>query len=353
MAHPTPSPLSALRAQALLVLAGCLLAGPALAAVLYPNLPNGAKYLAKADWYQQCMRVRSLGAPAKDRPRDGDLSRCDAAELYYDTQHLEAADAGAWKKVRNCAFRTNNTAVLMMLYANGEGVYPNLNLATKYACSVDSTPDEMKARVAHLRRKAAGSGESFDLCDDISSASMQGQCAGLRERGHDQQRGGQLAALARTWSPKEQTGFDLAYKAAHNFGQHRAEYETDASGSAKRSLQLEASSSELDQFVRDIRDFESGKVPQFSEGEFRALEDSMNRTYQQFMAAPASDASYLGTIRKSGVEKTQHAWLAFRDAVELFGSMKYPAAPASGLRALLTSRRLKQLSELENAAEGR
>jgi hypothetical protein len=33
--------------------------------------------------------------------------------------------------------------------------------------------------------------------------------------------------------------------------------------------------------------------------------------------------------------------------------MKYPSAPASGLRALVTSRRLKQLAELENAAAGR
>jgi hypothetical protein len=39
--------------------------------------------------------------------------------------------------------------------------------------------------------------------------------------------------------------------------------------------------------------------------------------------------------------------------MELFGSVKYPFVPATGLRALLTSRRLKQLAELENAALGR
>jgi uncharacterized protein YecT (DUF1311 family) len=53
------------------------------------------------------------------------------------------------------------------------------------------------------------------------------------------------------------------------------------------------------------------------------------------------------------VEKTQHAWLAYRDAMELFASTKYPSAPASGVRALLTSRRLRQLTELQNAAAGR
>jgi hypothetical protein len=39
--------------------------------------------------------------------------------------------------------------------------------------------------------------------------------------------------------------------------------------------------------------------------------------------------------------------------MEMFVSMKYPSVPASGLRALLTSRRLRQLAELENAAVGR
>jgi uncharacterized protein YecT (DUF1311 family) len=71
------------------------------------------------------------------------------------------------------------------------------------------------------------------------------------------------------------------------------------------------------------------------------------------MAAHPAAASYLGTIRKIGVEKTQRAWLAYRDAMELFGALKYPAAPSSGWKALVTSRRLKQLAELDNASAGR
>jgi uncharacterized protein YecT (DUF1311 family) len=353
MADTTSPPLARVRRQALLALAGVLLANPGLAATApYPNLASASKQLAQSDWYRQCMRVRPLMAPDRDRPRDGDLARCDAAELYYDTQRLEAPGAADWSKVRACAFRTNNTAVLMMLYANGQGVSPDLNLATKYACSIDSTAAEMRSRVAHLRRKA-GSSESFDLCDDISSGHMYGYCASVRERARDKQRGAQLSALARTWSAREQLGFELAYKAAQDFAQRRADYETDLGGAARRTIQVEVSSAELDQFIRDIQDFESGKLPQFSEAEFRALEDRLGRTYQQFMAAPVSGASYLGTIRKSGVEKTQHAWLALRDAMELFGSVKYASAPAAGLRALLTNRRLKQLAELENAALGR
>jgi uncharacterized protein YecT (DUF1311 family) len=118
-------------------------------------------------------------------------------------------------------------------------------------------------------------------------------------------------------------------------------------------MQVEASANELDQFATDIEAFESGKLPHFSEAEFKVLDDKMNQVYQRFMATPLSDASYLGTIRKAAVERTQHAWLAYRDAMELFASVRYPSVPASAWRALLTGRRLRQVSELENAAAGR
>jgi uncharacterized protein YecT (DUF1311 family) len=336
-----------------LLLAGLVFAGNALAAVLYPGAAVALKE-RKADWYRQCLRVKPLKVPARDLPRSSDPARCDAADLYYDTRNMDSPAESDWQKVRECAFRTNANDVLMMLYANGDGVSTNLNLATRYACSLESAPAEMKARVTHLQRRARGEDPgTFDLCDDISSGTMHGYCAAVRERQRDRQRAEQLAVVAKTWTGKQQLGFELVVKAAHYFAHHRADYETDLSGNSKRVLQLESTAAELDQFTKDIQAFESGKLAQFSEAEFRVLDDKMNEVYQQFMGTRVTQASYLGSIRKSGVEKTQHAWLAYRDAMELFASTKYPSAPASGVRALLTSRRLRQLTELQNAAAGR
>jgi uncharacterized protein YecT (DUF1311 family) len=337
----------------ILLLAGLLLAADGFAAVSYPNAGVAAKD-KKADWYRQCLRVKTEKAPLRDLPRSTDPARCDAADLYYDTRNMETPAASDWQRVRDCAFRTNASEVLMMLYANGTGVSSNLNLATRYACSVNSSAAEMKSRVAHLQRRARGlDGGDFDLCDDVSSGNMHGYCAAVRERQRDKQRAEQLAVVVKTWTGKEQSGFETVNKAAHYFAQHRADYETDLSANSKRVLQLEASAAELDQFNKDIHDFEGGRLPQLSEGEFRVLDDKMNEVYRHFLATPVTQVSYLGTIRKAGVEKTQHAWLAYRDAMELFASMKYPSLPPSGLRALLTSRRLRQLAELENAAVGR
>jgi uncharacterized protein YecT (DUF1311 family) len=336
-----------------LLLAGLLLAADCLGAVFYPNAAVAAAD-KKADWYRQCLRVKADKAPLRDLPRSTDPARCNAADLYYDTRNMDTPADSDWQRVRDCAFRTNAGEVLMMLYANGTGVMPNLNLATKYACTLDSSAAEMKSRVAHLQRRARGlDGGDFDLCDDVSTGSMHGYCAAVRERQHDKQRAEQLAAVVKTWTGQEQSAFDMVNKAARYFAQHRADYETDLSANSKRVLQLEASAAELDQFNKDIRDFEGGKLPQYSEANFRVLDDKMNEVYRNFLATPVTQVSYLGTIRKTGVEKTQHAWLAYRDAMELFVSMKYPSMSASALRTMLTSRRLRQLVELENAAAGR
>ena len=263
------------------------------------------------------------------------------------------ASKADWQRVHACAARTDAHGVLMMLYANGAGMTPQFDLALKHACSIQSPVDEMKSRVQHLRRRASGADrEAIDVCDDAST-DMRGQCAALRERQRDKSRSSQLALLMRGWSGKEQLGLEMASKAVHYFAQHRVDYETDAGGSATRALQLDVQAFELDQFAFDVMDAEAGKAPRYSENEFASLEEKMNAVYRQFMLNRPASTSYLGTIRKTGVEKTQRAWLAYRDAMELFGSIRHPQVPGSAWRAQLTARRLKQLTELDNAAAGR
>lgn len=336
-------------------LAAGLLAG-AVQAAPYPNVYGAPpEVLRGSDWYRQCLRVAGHKLPREHQPaRAVNGERCDAGALYYDALNLAEASKADWEQVRACAVRTQAHGVLMMLYANGAGMTPHFDLALKYACSIQSPVGEMKARVQHLRRRAGGEDRApLDVCDDVASADMRGQCAAVRERQRDKSRAAQLAAIARGWSAKEQLGLEMATKAAQYFAQHRVDYETDAGSSAARSLQLDTQALELDTFSADILDAEAGQAPRFSEAEFAALEEKMNETYRRFMLMRPASASYLGTIRKTGVEKTQRAWLAYRDAMELFGSIRHPQVPGSGWRALLTARRLKQLSELDNAAAGR
>lgn len=338
------------------VLVAALLAGAAQAAP-YPNVYGAPpEVLRGTEWYRQCLRVAGQKMPREqqDAARAGDGGRCDAAALYYDTLNRPEAGKADWQRVHACAVRSKAHGVLMMLYANGAGMTPQFDLALKHACSIQSPVNEMKARVEHLRRRAGGEDRApIDVCDDVVSAEMRGNCAAVRERQRDKTRAAQLAAATRGWSEKEQLGLDMALKAAQYFAQHRFDHETDAGSGAARSLQLDAQALELDTFSTDILDAEAGRVPRFTEAEFAALEDKMNATYRRFMLTRPASTSYLGTIRKTGVEKTQRAWLAYRDAMELFGAIRHPQVPGSGWRALLTARRLKQLTELDNAQIGR
>ncbi len=338
-----------LRALRLAVLPALLLGGAALA-FPYPYLVGTNKdRRAQAEVTVECQRVRYQRVPAQDMPRLPASPRCDARALYDRTLSMKSPAEADWQAVRDCAFSTNNNSVLMMLYANGEGVAPNLGLAMRFACSSPGSAAEMQSRLKHLVQR--GARERLDRCDDAPGTAP---CAGVRERRAAMKaHGDEFASLSRGWTPKEQVGFDMALQAVRYFAQHRRDNETDTSSVAHARIQAEVEAAELERFGRDVGDFQEGKLPGFSETEFSKMEEKMNATYRQFMqAAPAPD-SYLGNIRKSGVEKTQQAWLAYRDAMELFTSIKYPAMPSSGVRALLTSRRLQQLSELDNAILGK
>jgi len=338
------------------LLTALLLGAVDAAAAPYPNVYGAPpEVLHGSDWYRRCLRVRAE-KPRQPPPAEASAGRCDASALYYDTLDSPDARDADWRRVHACAARTNAHGVLMMLYANGHGVMPQLALATRHACSIQGPVNEMKSRVQHLRRLAANTEAGpVDICDDVASAAMRGQCGAVRERQRDKARASELAALSRGWSGKEQLGLEMAREAAHHFAQHRMEYETDngSTSGAARSLQQDTQAAERDAFAADVLDFEAGRLPRFSEAEFASLEQKMDTVYRQFMLHRPASTSYLGSIRKAGVDKTQRAWLAYRDAMELFGAIRYPQAPGSGLRALLTARRLRQLTALDNAAAGR
>lgn len=347
------------RARAKLLFAGLLVSGisVAVAGDAYPNLAAFANDIPKtAEWYQQCLRLRTEKPPRMDlaSPRElSALKRCNANDLYYDTLNMSAPTNADWQKVRDCAFATQDTGVLTMLYANGKGVAKNLRLATTYACSTSSAIAEMAGRVDNLtRRMKGGQSEDFDICEDITSGHMQGICALIDERQQEKQRNARLTAITRQWPAKDQAAFHKLKNALQNFAQHRSDDETDLSGTARRALAVDAMSAELDQFVTDIENFEVGTLPRFTSSEFNNLDRRLNDTYQSFMRVPHLDTSFVGAVEKGGVKKTQRTWLAYRDAMVAFGAARYPHVPSVAWKALLTERRVKQLSEFAEPAHG-
>ncbi|MES2742251.1 MAG: lysozyme inhibitor LprI family protein [Pseudomonadota bacterium] len=349
-------------ASSLLVLPLC--GAPAFAASTF--VPSGAPYPNTSamgvevdsgeQWYQQCVGVQDSAPPPQDLPpakSGAALSRCVAPDLYYDALSANGARAD-WETVRHCAFAQRDTGVLMMLYANGLGVPKNPKLALKYACSLPSAQAEMSGRVEHLvSRMLDNTAGRFDLCDDITSGRMQGECTAVGERQDAKVRNRDLAAIIKTWPPQHQTGLRELQKTMDSFAIWRAQAEVDAGGTLAASFAIDAKAAELALFIADLRTAEKGKAPGFSEAGFMQLDKQLNVLYQKIMERPpagqgqADSDAIFGTVNKDGVRSVQRAWLAYRDAWVRFGALRYPAVKPWAWKARLTERRIKQLAEFD------
>jgi hypothetical protein len=136
-----------------LTLASCLMSAifPAFAAGPYPNTNNfGVPFTKDEPWYQQCMRVAAQ--TASDAPTARTMApKCNASDLYYSKRDQAVTSPAEWRTVRQCALAHDDSAVLMMLYANGFGVPRNADIAMHYACDLEFIAKaEMEARIGHL-----------------------------------------------------------------------------------------------------------------------------------------------------------------------------------------------------------
>lgn len=315
----------------------------------YPNItmapgddPSGER------WYQQCLRVRDEAPPAADRLSDrntGQWKDCPAIDLYYDAKNAPASQHPDWQQVRLCALATQDFSVLMMLYANGEGVSQNIKLATKYACSIDSATAEMEERVLHLNRHpGARTKENFDFCDDITSGYMQGVCAAIYERQREKIRNAQLASYVKNWTTAQQEALQTLKGKLRDFADHRAQDETDLGGTARAALQIEAQSNEHEQFVRDIRQIAECKPPQNKRPSSGVSDRQLQRLLRAVTNPRQQDRKELGTIEPDGIERTQQTWQAYRDAWHQMVVTKCPDSDPKTWLSVLAARRIAQLS---------
>lgn len=317
----------------------------------YPNTSNmGDMADKRAEWYQQCLRVQQRQAPARDVASSLPGKACNASGLYYDKLQQASISQAEWDQVRHCAQASNDTTVLMMLYANGFGVMQDAGLAIKYACSVDAAPAEMKARVAHLAN-LQGSKRRFDQCDDITSGRMGSLCAWISKQQADKVRSAFLGRLRAVLTASQQSSFDALVKASDAFAHARGNDEADRGGTAGVQLAIDAEAREREWLREHLAVFEKGQFKLPAADEFQLADAELNREYAHVMQSPETDPDHPGrlhysTVEKSGVRTTQRAWLAYRDAWLRFAAQRYPALDPASLNAALTQWRSKQLARM-------
>jgi uncharacterized protein YecT (DUF1311 family) len=276
------------------------------------------------------------------------LAGCDASKLYY----------GIGEKVdfiaaRQCAYaeRANGnqevfggSAILMMLYANGDGVPRNFRVAEKFACESGGAPAEIDGRMEHLRKlqQAHWTGKNFDLCDDITSGYMGGRCSLLNSQIQAAKRDNSLDAIVRTWSPADQSAFKALRAEANKFFSQRSEDEVDQSGTMGPAFVIEEEKSLQNGFFAAVQRFERGKLPNYSRGDFQRANVELNLVYAQAKKRSLN----MGTVTLRGIQQTERAWIRYREAWVGFGAVKYPSVSADSWRTWLTQERTTMLRKL-------
>lgn len=295
-----------------------------------------------------CRAVAGRDAPTVDRPDVATASRlqgCDAEALYYGIG--VARDP---VQARQCAFTQRPTdqmlepfagrAMLMTIYANGEGARRDLDVAIRMACTLEGAePAEYDRRVTRLARlrDTRWQGRDFSYCDDIDPGLGTGLCASHRAALARPQREAAQRALIGRWSTEQRAAYEPLRRAFEEFVAASASGDLARGGSSHASLRTRLEQGLRDQFADMLQRLEGGRAPRFTSAQLRTEDLQLNQAYR---ARIADEQQYDAPgISPESIQNAQRAWLRYRDAFLAFAAVKYPAVPRDSLAAWLTQNR--------------
>ncbi|UXI66548.1 lysozyme inhibitor LprI family protein [Tahibacter amnicola] len=302
-----------------------------------------------------CVMAGGLAAPQTHQPtqaRKASLSGCDSQKLYYDDADYERARLCAYiEREEGNQAEFSSVAVLMMVYANGHGVARDVDLAKKFACEIEAAaPAETEGRLRHLESMRGNTDphEVFDVCDDITSGYMMGECAAREAVKASDKRKQRIDTLIARWTAGHRKAFAALQAASTAFIDAVVENEVDMSGTARAVFAIGARESLEEAFAGNLERFEDGQLPSATPASFKQADADLNAAYARAMkAAKADDGDLgLGSIRPEGIREAERRWIAYRDAWVAFGALKYPGVAADAWRQHFTREREVMLKEL-------
>jgi uncharacterized protein YecT (DUF1311 family) len=301
-----------------------------------------------------CSQVEFATTPAGDNPTKQERQRlqgCSSDSLYYG--YSNPSDS---VNARKCAFLQieqdhfdgpfDGFPTLMTIYANGEGVTKNLDLALKFACKDEGwAPSEYEGRILHLDslRRDHAVNNKFDYCDDITSGYMEGVCASTNAAIKKAARTKRIAKLMDSWSERDKCEFEKMQTIWQGYLGASAE-EVDQSGSARNAMTVENEESQEEDFFTSLLEFKQKKFPTYSNDDFIQTDREMNLLYKRIQKMSRDKSTLMwGTVTKENIRIVQKAWLKYRDAWIAFAKQKYPSVSASAWKTWLTRTRIAQM----------
>jgi hypothetical protein len=276
---------------------------------------------------QMCAAVKDVQLPAVDKPTPPEekaLAGCVSVDAYFGFG--QPADP---VKARKCAYAEidrgakapiGGKAILMMVYANGNGAARNYDAAIKLACEIGGAPGDDAGRVYQLDRlkKQNWAGNNFSVCDHSSDREMYEQCAILSERFDKAERDHKFKDLIAAWKPAEKKAFHTFIEEANRFYEIQAENGVNLEG----TFEIQEEIFFKNNLLSSLQAFERGELPKYSPEEFQKSEAAEQAAYLRTQNGPVAQ---WGTITRESVRKSQDEWLRYRNAWIAFGRQKYPS----------------------------
>lgn len=295
-----------------------------------------------------CVAADALQAPAVDaRPSgpgcaDNLLNRYYAARTEADFARLrrcayagvaEAARQGITEDSPEGAW-LQGPAVLAMLYANGQGIAPNLRLAEHFACGIHSIWDDGRdlAQAIESERLRGPNRYPLDICKTPTGLQINVTCLDMKQ----DKVAAEIANEQKLFEAGQSRAVDDAFRkllAARKAYQNI--YGTQFSGGTSGNGQgiMEQAIEEDKSWVQILKDLEAGKVPHYTKADLRKADADLNRLYQQRLGDE--------TDGPAGVQirNPERVWLKYRDAWVVYGTLRWPQTSHESWLAWVTLQR--------------
>ena len=295
---------------------------------------------------QMCASVKDVELPATDYPTPAEekaLASCKSVDAYFGFG--QPADP---VKARKCAYAEmdrgakvplGGKAILMMVYANGNGATRNFDAALKLACSMGGAPGDDAGRVYQLDRlkKSNWAGNNFSVCDHSSGREMYEQCAILSERFDKVERDQKFNQLISAWKLSEKKAFRTFMQEANRFYEIQAKNGVNLEG----TFEIQEEIFFKRNLLTALEQFERGELPKYSAEEFQRAETAENAAYQR---TQAGSVAQWGTVTRQSVQKSEEEWRRYGSAWIAFVRRKYPSVTEQSWKAWLDTDRTVMLN---------
>jgi uncharacterized protein YecT (DUF1311 family) len=328
---------------------------------------------ASASAAQICASVESLRVPSvtPESPADAKwLKNCAEDDLYYGASPLQDVDSTAARRcalydwnVRHGPVPVNSddssgnydfsTQTLVMIFANGDGVPRDLDLAMHIACKEvfplqDSENDYQSELIQVIlklaKMKSAASPARFDYCNGgarLSDWPEKLVCESIDTRLARKKRETNLAELVAPWTGEQKDAFTRARAAFNQFEEIEERTENTCSVPVVICTMDIDDRLETD-FASAIDRFEQGKLPASTHRQYGDAKYALNAFYQQLLSQTfRSNREQMMKIRDA-----ERAWQVYRDAFVEFAKLRWPSVSGDSWLTLLNNERMKQLKNL-------